>query len=355
MKQSGYAEHCHLRAEAPPAGSRQELVWPVGPPPQQVSAPNLWGTATGTVSCPRSIQCALPPLAPPRTRSPSVSEVSAPWTWRFKESSGTSMYPPPSPGAVGSTLPEDDAEASEPATKGALIKRGAGAAPPPRGTEPRQPRRSHTCACRPYRRSQVHRSHTHAHETRRHLPDTDHTHVHERHTDASQQQTSHTRMRVIQMLASNKDHTHARETDAHQQQRSHTRARERQTLARHTDHTRTPSVIQTCARHTDAHQQQTSHTHACHTDARRQQRSHTHARHTDARQPHTSHTRTCETYTHQPCGSHTHTRPHFSCLVPFPLGLPGDGAASSRTAKAQTHESAFLYTLVSWIKADRTI
>ena len=176
-------------------GSQQELVRPVGLPPRQVSAPNLWGTATGTTSCPRGIQRALPPLAPPRTRSPSVSEVSTPWTWRSKESSGTSTYPPPSPGAVGSALPEDDAEASEPATKGALIKRGAGAASPPRGTEAHQPRRSHTCACRKYRRS----------------PGT---------------RVTHTCTRDMQMLARHTDHTRARHTDARQQQRPHTRVRE---------------------------------------------------------------------------------------------------------------------------------
>lgn len=311
MKQSGYAEHCHLRAEAPPAGSRQELVWPVGPPPQQVSAPNLWGTATGTVSCPRSIQCALPPLAPPRTRSPSVSEVSAPWTWRFKESSGTSMYPPPSPGAVGSTLPEDDAEASEPATKGALIKRGAGAAPPPRGTEPRQPRRSHTCACRPYRRSQVQRSHTHAHETRRHLPDTDHTHVHERHTDASQQQTSHTRMRVIQMLTSNKDHTRARERDrrlpgtriTHARQVSYRHVQDIQTLTsnKHLTHTR---VIQMLADNKD------------------------HTRTLDTRMlaSHTHHTRAHARRTLTSRADHTHTPAHTSpAWSHFHSGSPGMG------------------------------
>ena len=252
MKQSGYAEHCHLRAEAPPAGSRQELVWPVGPPPQQVSAPNLWGTATGTVSCPRSIQCALPPLAPPRTRSPSVSEVSAPWTWRFKESSGTSMYPPPSPGAVGSTLPEDDAEASEPATKGPSSNGGLG---PHRHPEA-QSLASHADP------THAHADHT---DARRY---TDRTHMHTRHIDTCQTQITHMYTRDIQMLASNKHLTHACVSYRCSPATKITHAR---------------------ARETDACQAHGSHTHAkCHTDM-------------------------CKTYRRSPATNISHTRVSYRC------------------------------------------
>ena len=172
--------------------------------------------------------------------------------------------------------------------------------------------------------------------------------------------TKITHASVIQSLASNKDHTLKCHTDPHQQQRSHMQVSYRHSPATKITHS---SVIQTCTSnkdhthecHTDTHQQQSSHTrvsyrcspvtkitHASVIQTRTSNKNHTnmHARHTDAHQPHKSHTCTGKTDTHQPGSSltHTHTRPHFSCLVPFPLelprmGQPGQGEPRHRPMK----------------------